>query len=146
MPVINAAGLQLIKDFEGCSLTAYPDPGTGGEPWTIGYGHTGGVTPGMTITQERAEQLLEEDLEVFEKQVNDLVAINLTPNQFAALVSFQYNTGALATSPGLTLINERDFKEAWDDHFCLYINQGTPAEPGLIRRRAAEKALFFTPG
>lgn len=142
MPKINAAGLNLIENFEGCRLQAYDD-GTG--VWTIGWGHTGGVTPGERITQFQAEALLQEDLAKFEDIVQRLVEIELTPNQFAALVSFEYNTGALASSPGLALINQRRFEEAWDDHFCLYINKGSPVEAGLIRRRAAEKELFFTP-
>lgn len=149
MPEINQAGLDLIKSFEGCSLTAYPDPSSGGEPITIGVGHTGlvngeSVHLGMTITQATADDLLQADLRNSESAVNDLTAIDLTPNQFAALVSFQFNTGALGSSPGMGLINQRQFEAAWDDHFCLYINKGTPAEAGLIRRRAAEKALFFS--
>ena len=48
-------GAHLTEQFEGCKLTAYPDPATGGDPWTIGYGHTGNdVYPGLTITQEQA--------------------------------------------------------------------------------------------
>ena len=55
-------GLELIKHFEGCSLEAYPDPGTGGVPWTIGYGSTVGVSKGMVITQEEAELMLLEEI------------------------------------------------------------------------------------
>ncbi len=61
------AGLDLIESFEGLRLTAYPDPGSGGEPYTIGYGHTGSVNgqpvaPGMTITLDTADDLLQADL------------------------------------------------------------------------------------
>jgi lysozyme len=143
MPKTNAAGLALIESFEGCELHAYQDSGG---VWTIGYGHTDGVTEGQTITQAEADALLQEDVTGTEIEVQSLVEIELTPNEFAALVSFEFNTGALSTSPGLGLINARQFQTAWDDHFCLYIHDANGVElAGLVRRRAAEKALFFTP-
>ena len=99
----------------------------------------------MTITQDTANDLLARDLQSAETQVADLVEIVLTPNQFAALVSFEYNTGALASTPGLMLINGRQFQAAWDDHLCLFVHDANGNElPGLVRRRAAEKALFFS--
>jgi GH24 family phage-related lysozyme (muramidase) len=80
-----------------------------------------------------------------EIEVQHLVTIELTPNEFAALVSFEFNTGALSTSPGLALINAHSFQEAWDDHFCLYIHDANGVTlAGLVRRRAAERALFFS--
>ena len=143
MPIINAAGLALIQNYEGCDLTAYQD--TGGV-WTIGYGHTGAdVHEGLVITQTEADNLLEADLRTAESEVQALVEVVLTPNEFSALVSVQYNTGALGSSPGVGLLNARQFQEAWDDHLCLYIhdaNGNTLA--GLVRRRAAERALFFS--
>lgn len=142
MPSTNSAGRTLIEDFEGCKLTAYQD--TGGV-WTIGFGHTEGVREGETITQTEADAFLEADLAATEHEVQGLVEVQLTPNEFSALVSFEYNTGALGSSPGLALINARQFAPAWDDHFCLYIHDesGNTLE-GLVRRRAAERALFFT--
>lgn len=146
MPQINAAGLALIENFEGCELAAYPDPGTGGEPWTIGYGHTGNVHAGETITQPEAVALLGQDVIQAEHEVATLVEVTLTPNQFAALVSFQFNTGALGTSPGLALINANQGTEAWEDHLCLYIHGGDGnVLEGLVHRRAAEYALWKTP-
>ncbi len=143
MPNINAAGLALVKSFEGCRLTAYPDPGTGGEPYTIGYGHTGGVTPDETITQEQADALLAEDLQKFEQGVNGLCARPLTSNQFSALVSFAYNVGlgALAGSTLMRLVNAGNFKEA-AAQFSSWVYAGGQAMEGLVRRRAAEAALF----
>jgi lysozyme len=142
MPKTNAAGLALIEQFEDCELTAYQD--TGGV-WTIGFGHTEGVHEGETITQAEADALLQEDVTGTEIEVQDLVVIELTPNEFAALVSFEFNTGALSASPGLGLINSREFAPAWDDHFCLWIHDAAGnVDPGLVRRRAAERALFFT--
>jgi lysozyme len=147
MPKINAAGLALIKSFEGCELTAYPDPGTGGDPWTIGYGHTGpDVQPGLTITQARATQLLEQDLQKFEQGVNGMIARSLTSNQFSALVSFAYNVGlgALQSSTLLRLVNAGDFSGA-AAQFGKWVNGGSGPLPGLVRRRAAEAALFLKP-
>ena len=51
---LSQRGIDLIKQFEGYSSKAYPDPATGGAPWTIGYGTTNGVKPGMIITAEQA--------------------------------------------------------------------------------------------
>ena len=146
MPVINAAGLALIESFEGLRLIAYPDPASGSDPWTIGYGHTGpDVHEGLTITKEYAQVLLAKDCVSAENEVAALIEITLTPNQFSALCSFQFNTGALGSSPGLELVNAGLGDQAWEDHFCLYIDAGTPAEAGLVRRRAAEYALWKTP-
>lgn len=143
MPHDNAAGIALIKQFEGCDLTAYQD---GGGIWTIGWGHATDVHEGDKISQAEADALLQQDVESAALIVANSVEVVLTPNEFAALVSFEYNTGALTTSPGLALINRKQFQPAWDDHFCLYIHDANGnVEPGLITRRAAERALFFTP-
>ena len=142
MPAINAAGLTLIQDYEGCELTAYQDSGG---IWSIGFGHTP-AHEGQTITQTQADQLLQSDLRATESDVQALVQVELTPNEFSALVSFEFNTGALATSPGLALINEGvdHYEEAWGSHFCLYVHDANGNTlVGLIRRRAAERALFF---
>ena len=143
MPQINQAGLSLIESFEGDKLQAYRD--TGGVE-TIGYGHTGGVAPGETITEAQAVAYLKGDVAAAAEVVQGCTAINLTPNQFAALTSFEYNTGALAGSPGMALINQEQFSPAWDAHLCLWVHDAAGnVQPGLVRRRAAEKALFFTP-
>src|SRR5574343_1083814 len=95
---VSQSGIDLIKRFEGLRLEAYPDPASGGEPWTIGYGTTrtpaGPVTPGMTITQAQAEEYLRDDLRFFESRINDLVKVPLSQAQFDALVSLTYNIGA----------------------------------------------------
>jgi lysozyme len=151
MPQVNEAALNLIKEFEGCRLTAYPDPGTGGEPYTIGYGHTGTVNgepvaPGMTITQDTADDLLAHDLGYFEEGVNGMVNRDLTPNQFGALVSLAYNIGlgALSRSTVLHDVNAGDFEGA-AAAFAMWSDGADGPLPGLVRRRAAEMALFKTP-
>jgi lysozyme len=147
MPRTNAAGVALIKEFEGCVLHAYPDPGTGGAPWTIGYGHTGpDVRPGLTWTQVQADAALQHDLTKFELGVNALITRNLTSNQFSALVSFAYNVGigALKDSTLLRDVNAGNF-DAAKYQFGEWVNGANGPLPGLVRRRAAEAELFGTP-
>ncbi|MBZ7706779.1 lysozyme [Klebsiella oxytoca] len=141
-------GIALIKGFEGCRLTAYPDPGTGGAPWTIGYGWTlpvdgKPVRPGMTIDQATADRLLKAGLVSYESDVLKLVKVKLTQNQFDALVSFAYNVGsrALSTSTLLKKLNAGDIKGAADE-FLRWNKAGGKVLNGLTRRREAERALF----
>ena len=143
MPQLNQAGLDLIESFEGLRLTAYED-GTG--VLTIGFGHTGGVTPGETITQEQAEEFLKSDVAGAETSVENLVEVDLTPNQFAALVSFTFNLGggALAGSTLLALVNSKEF-DAAAQQFGRWVYADGQELEGLVRRRAAEAKLFLTP-
>ncbi|MGD1824861.1 Phage-related lysozyme (muramidase), GH24 family [Chromobacterium violaceum] len=140
----NAAGISLIKQFEGVRLAAYQDMvGV----WTIGYGHTGpDVKAGMTITQQQADQLLAADLEKFETGVRKAVIVPLNANQFSALVSFSYNLGLgnLRSSTLLRLLNKGDYEGA-AAQFPRWNRAGGQAVPGLTRRRKAEQALFLTP-
>jgi lysozyme len=89
---ISEKGLALIRQFEGLRLTAYPDPATGAQPWTIGYGHTGNVKPGQVITQEQADAFLRQDCARFAAGVS-ATAGKCTQGQFDALCSFAYNLG-----------------------------------------------------
>ncbi|QXY99468.1 lysozyme [Enterobacter hormaechei] len=143
-------GIALIKGFEGCRLTAYPDPGTGGAPWTIGYGWTlpvdgKPVKPGMTIDQATADRLLKTGLVRYENDVLKIVKVKLTQNQFDALVSFAYNVGsrALSTSTLLQKINAGDIKGAADE-FPKWNKAGGKVMAGLTNRRKAERALFLS--
>lgn len=144
---INDAGLALIKKFEGCVLEAYPDPGTGGDPWTIGVGHTGPeVEPGMTITEAEAMDLLRRDLDAAEAGVERLVQVYVTDNQFSAMVSLAFNIGlgAFGRSTLLRLLNSSDDQGA-ADQFAVWKRSGGRVMDGLVRRRAAERDLFLTP-
>lgn len=137
----GARGLDLIKSFEGLRLSAYRDSvGI----WTIGYGHTKGVKPGDTITVEQANDFLREDLRDAERAVNDLTFLNLTQNQFDALVSFTFNLGRgnLQASTLLRRVNEGDFEGAAEE-FLRWTKAGGKVLPGLVRRREAERALFL---
>ena len=92
---LSPDGWQLLKRWEGCRLAAYPDPGSGGEPWTIGYGHTGPeVVPGLVISQQQAEAWLQSDAAEAATAVDQLLAgCALTARQREALVSFCFNVG-----------------------------------------------------
>jgi len=133
-------GLDLIKSFEGLRLSAYKCPA---DVWTIGYGTTAGVKQGQTITKERADELLREDVARFEAQVLRLVKVPLTQGQFDALTSFVYNLGAgnLGNSTLLRLLNAGDYKGA-AAQFDRWNKAGGKVLAGLVRRRAAERALF----
>ena len=142
---ISDAGLSLIKSFEGCKLKAYPDPGTGGDPWTIGFGHTGKeVVPGLTITQDDADAYLKNDVQDFEECVEGALLVDVTQNQFDALVCFAYNVGckALSGSTLLKLLNNGD-TDAAAQQFTKWNKAGGQVMAGLTRRREAEKALFL---
>jgi lysozyme len=150
MTKINEAGLALIKQSEGCRLTAYPDPGTGNEPLTIGYGHTSAagepkVSRDMVITQQQAEDILRSDLAKYEDAVSAAVAHELTENQFAACVSLCYNIGPgnFAKSSVVRFINQGRMADA-ADAFALWNRAAGKILPGLVKRRAEEAALFST--
>ena len=141
---ISQRGLDLIKNLEGCVLTAYQDIAG---VWTLGYGHTGDVKEGTTITPEAAEEILKVDLEYTEAWVNRLVVVELTQNQFDALVSFAFNVGvtALRYSTLLRLLNLGLYDQAaqqflrWDK---ARVNGELVPIAGLAKRRLREKLLF----
>ena len=133
-------GIELIKQFEGCRLTAYK-PVASEKYYTIGYGHYGSdVTPGMTISQADANEFLRRDLGKFELYVTK-TGLQLNQNQFDALVSFTYNCG-----PGnlKKLVNGRTIPQI-ADALLKYNKAGGKVMKGLTRRREAERALFLTP-
>ena len=142
---IAQAGKSLIQSFEQCRLSAYPDPGTGGEPITIGWGHTGGVKLGDTCTQEEADSWFATDLASFEDCVNDALEKEPTQNQFDALVSLAYNIGckAISGSTLVRLLNSGDIDGA-ASQFARWNKAGGKVMNGLTRRREAERALFVS--
>lgn len=143
MQQINQAGLELIKSFEGYRNAAYLCPAN---IWTIGWGTTKGVRPGQTTNPEEAENFLKRDLKVFEAQVSELVKIDLTSNQFSALVCFTYNcgAGALKSSTLLKKLNQEDCLGAAEE-FLKWNKAGGKTLAGLTRRRVAERSLFLRP-
>lgn len=139
---LSANGLNLIKSFEGCKLTAYKCVPTE-KYYTIGYGHYGSdVKAGMTITLKRAEELLLQDCQKFVNHVNSYMDnYNFNQNQFDALVSFAYNIGSIKqlTANGTRTIAQISTK------ITAYNKSGGKVLKGLVKRRAKEKALFDTP-
>ncbi|MGL4107269.1 glycoside hydrolase family protein [Clostridium sp. LP20] len=136
---ISEKGLSLIKEFEGCQLRAYRCPSN---VLTIGWGHTGDVWEGQTITQDQADNLLVTDMVEYENYVNNCRELTFIPNQnqFDALTSFVYNCG-----PGSlkTLVQNRDAGVV-ADKLLLYINGAYGPLAGLVRRREAERTLFLS--
>lgn len=147
----SQAGLDLIKRFEGLRLKAYPDPATGGEPWTIGYGTTssagvGKISRGMVITQVQAESMLARSLAAYEQAVLRALKVAPSQHQFDALVSLAYNIGigAMTKSSVVRHLNAGDVNRA-AAAFLLWNKAGGRVMAGLTRRRAAERDLFLKP-
>jgi lysozyme len=129
-----------------------------GSPWTVGWGTTGldyynldkdgkplPIGPNTEWTQEQCDKRSEEDIAKFGEQVLKLVKVELTDNQFAALVCFSYNVGIgnLRNSGLLRLLNQGKYGEA-ADQFLLWNKAGGKVLPGLVKRREAERRLFLT--
>lgn len=140
---INAAGLDIIKMFEGCRLRAYQDVVS---VWTVGFGHTGpDVHPGLVITQARADELLRQDLKKFEEGVVDLlVDAPARDNQYAAMVCLAYNIGlgAFGKSSVLRFHKARQYGAA-ANAFWRFNKAGGRVLAGLVRRREEERALYL---
>jgi lysozyme len=147
---VSAAGLALIRKWEGCArrrpdgnFEAYPDPGTGGAPWTIGWGSTGPeISQGTVWTQGQCDVRLERDVARFAAEVSRAIGDAPTvQGQFDAMVSFHYNTGAIARAT-LTKRHIAGDHAGAAMEFGKWINAGGRPLTGLRRRRAEEAALY----
>jgi lysozyme len=144
---VNKATLNLIKQWEGCELTAYQ---CSAGVWTIGYGITAaadvGIKPtqGQTITQNRAEELLRLAVDKFAVGVDELITANVNANQFGACVSLAFNIGmgAFAKSTVLRELNAGNYDKA-ATAFKLWNRAGGVVSKGLVNRREAEMQLFL---
>lgn len=135
---IGQAGLELIKQFEGCRLEAYK---CAAGVWTIGYGHTKNVSAGQKITQIEAENFLLEDISTFETKVAKYTQkYAWTQNEFDALVSFAFNIGSIDQ---LTANGTRTKAEI-AEKILLYNKASGQVFVGLVKRRTAERELFLT--
>jgi lysozyme len=136
----SKSGEQLTESFESCRLTSYYDSKG---VLTIGWGHTGSVYPGQTITQEKADELLRCDIATAVNAVNKFVTVSLTQNEFDALVDFVYNCGvsAFIDSTLYKFINRNLIEDA-AKQFELWDHSGGKVVAGLLRRRIAERNLF----
>lgn len=140
---LSKVGADLIKKYEGCKLRAYKCPAG---VWTIGFGHTGNVKEGQTISQEQADALFDKDVQRFVDGVNKCVKVEINQNQFDALVSFAYNLGvsALQKSTLLQYVNKKQFDKAAQE-FDRWVKADGKVYKGLQNRRNSEEALFVTP-
>lgn len=144
---LDSAGVNLIKQFEGCSLKACKALESE-RYYTIGYGHYGpDVRADQKITQEQAEDLLKKDLSRFEQNVTKHVNVEITQSMFNALVSLCYNIGcgAFNSSSLLKKLNIRNYSGA-ADQFAVWKKSGGKVIKGLVNRRAKEKAEFLRMG
>lgn len=146
--MINQAGIDLIKRWEGFRAEAYRDAvGV----WTIGYGTTAmaGVgidpKPGMRITEEQAEEYLRKTVDKFAAQIRPAITAPINENEFAAFVSLAYNIGpgAFRKSSALRHFNAGDKAKA-ADAILLWNRAGNKVLQGLKNRRAEERALFLS--
>ena len=137
---ISNEGLSLIKKFEGCELDSYK---CAAGVWTIGYGSTHGIEKGMSISKSRAEELLLEDIAQFEDIVDKAVSVNLSQNQYDALVSWTFNLGGgnLNSSTMLKVLNAGDYENV-PEQIKRWNKAGGQVKQGLVRRREAEALLF----
>jgi len=136
----NDDGLALIEKSEGLRLQAYNEGGT----WRIGYGHSGGVTKGQSITEAQAIAYLRSDIHECEVALGRLVTVPVTQNEFSALVSLCYSTGAYALRKA-TVISRLDGgdRSGAADGFMMWVKAGGKADPLLVTRRTAERDLFL---
>lgn len=136
---ISNKGLELIKSFEGCRLSAYKCPAG---VWTIGYGRTNGVYEGMTITQEQADNMLREDVKYYADAVNQYQSrFNFTQEEFDSLTSFTYNCGVGSLQAVMACCNT---KQEIAEECKLYNKGGGVVLAGLVRRREEEYKLFMS--
>lgn len=138
---INAKGLELIKSFEGCKLTAYKLKGE--TNYTIGYGHSDkSIKADTVITQGEADELLKEDLKKFEKYVEKNTKFNLNENQFSVLVSYTYNRGYKGFKE---LMSNSKTLSNLSDNIVKYWGSNKNYKEALIKRRKKEQSVFNTP-
>jgi GH24 family phage-related lysozyme (muramidase) len=147
------AALQLIQQFEGCHLEAYPDPLSGGDPWTIGWGTTRysdgrKVQKGDKINRVEADMLLRSEVDRIAEKLRATVPfwVAMSDQQKCALISFAYNLGSgFYGTAGFETISKRLKAKEWaqvPEAMLLYRNPGTAVEAGLLRRRQAEGRLW----
>ena len=137
---ISEEGLSLIKKFEGCELKAYRCPAN---VLTIGYGHTKNVTEDMEITQQEANDMLDEELIEYCEYIDKMVKVSLNQNQFDALVAWIYNLGPtnFRNSTLLTVLNQERYSDV-PEQIKRWNKADGKILDGLIKRREAEALLF----
>lgn len=146
MRPVPQQAVELVSRWEGLELSAYPDPATGGDPWTIGYGHTGpDVKRGLKITTAHALKLLRDDLGIAAARLATVVRRDVIEElddcQYGALLSFVFNCGANKTWTIWKVLNARQFDQV-PVQLARFVNAGGRKMKGLVNRRNAEIALW----
>lgn len=146
---VSPMGQQRIHEFEGFRSKAYPDPASGGVPWTIGFGTTryangAVVRKGDIVSYEEAALAFEHDLDKFTRSVLQAVEVPINQSQLDSLVSLAYNIGknAFRRSTLLRKLNAGDYQGAADE-FPKWRNADGKVMPGLVARRASEREWFL---
>ncbi len=140
----------MIRQFEGCVLKAYPDPISGNQPWTIGYGTTvvngKSVMSGMVCLQAQAEAWMEADAAIRAAKIDSWLTKPVNDNQMCAMVSLAYNIGlgGLYHSQLLSNLNAGMGIKLCAEDFMHFIHAGGRIVTALIGRRKAEMALFLS--
>ena len=151
---LGPAGRALIMRFESCGhplgdgrFAAYPDPGTGAAPWTIGWGSTGpDIHPGLVWSQAQCDERFATQVLRFAADVTRAIGgAPATANQFDAMVAFHYNTGAIFRAQ-LTRCHIRGDYAGAKASFLTWVRAGGRVLPGLVHRREAEAALYARDG
>lgn len=140
MKIVND---NLIKKWEKLRLKAYLP--TSKDKWTIGWGHTSGVYPGMMINEAKAQELFEQDTNWVEKTIADLVKVPLNQNQYDSIASLIFNIGRTNFSKSTLLrkLNAKDYEGA-AHQFLVWNKQGVKTLSGLVKRRADEMGVFLS--
>jgi len=140
--ICNDRGRAIIKSAESLRLMAYQDTG---DVWTIGWGHTHGVKPSDTCDEAQAQRWFDEDVASAEDAVRNIIHVPLNDNQFSALVSFAFNVGFVrfAKSTLAAQLNAGDYTAPRREMPKWKFDNGN-IQPGLVKRRATELALFNT--
>jgi len=145
---INALGLKILENAEGCRLHAYPDPGSGGAPFTCGWGATGpDIHRGTVWTQAQADARLQQDMAKFEEAVSLADAnVPTTDNQFSAMCDLAYNIG-IGNFLGSSVLryHRQGLHAQAASSFMMWTHAAGRELPGLVTRRKAESALYLRP-
>lgn len=138
--IVAGLAISLIGGFEGLRTHAYPDPATGGKPWTVCYGHTDGVKPNDQYTIAQCKDLLRKDLEIYASGVEKCINVPLSDKRYVALVSFAYNVGVKTACNSSVVRNINAGRtKAGCDALLKYNRAAGITFPGLTKRRQKER-------
>lgn len=143
---VIALAISFIGGAEGLRQTAYPDPATRGNPWTICYGHTGHVTPGEKASLAECKSLLITDLGTADREIEACIHVPMTDARYVAVLSLAYNVGGgtVCKSSVVRDLNAGNIPAACDA-LLLYNRAAGVVMPGLTSRRQKERALCLEP-